>query len=103
MTWKERERTFYIGAPLAIIPALAFLPAVMFLVVVPKVPHAQALAVAVLPLLASAGSFGSWKLALGAAQRPFGILNALSFAALFVLLVIAGYTGLFLALVTSKL
>ena len=37
MNWKERERAFYLGAPLAIVPALGFLPAVMFLVVVPKV------------------------------------------------------------------
>lgn len=42
MTWQERERAFYIGAPLAIVPALGFLPAVMFLVVVPKIAHALA-------------------------------------------------------------
>jgi len=103
MTWKERERAFYIGAPLAIVPALGFLPAVMFLIVVPKVAHAQTIALLVLPVLALAGSFGLWKLAIGAVQRPFGILNALSFGALVVLMIIAGYTGLFLALITAKL
>lgn len=102
MTWKERERAFYIGAPLAIIPALGFLPAVMFLVVVPKVAHGQAFAAVLLPLLVVAGSFGLWKLAIGAVQQPFGILNALSVGALLVLLIIAGYTGLFLALITVK-
>jgi len=102
MTWKERERAFYIGAPLAIVPALGFLPAVMFLIVVPKVPHARAFAVVVVPLLAVAGSFGLWKLAFGAVQRPFGILNALSFGALVVLLIIAAYTGIFLAIVTAR-
>src|SRR5712671_4785288 len=104
MTWKERERAFYIGAPLAIVPALAFLPAIMFLVVVPKFAHAQFLAILILllPLLAVACSIGLWKLAMGAVQRPFGILNALSFGALIVLVVIAGYTGIFLAAIAAR-
>jgi hypothetical protein len=103
MTWKERERAFYFGAPLAIVPALGFLPAVTFLLVVPRVAHGPAIALLVLPALALASSFGLWKLAIGAVQRPFSILNALSCGAIFVLLVIAAYTGLFLALITVKL
>ncbi len=79
MTWKERERAFYIGAPLAIVPALGFLPAVMFLLVVPKVVHARLIALVLLPILGLARSFGLWKMAISAVQRPFGILNALSF------------------------
>ncbi len=68
MTWKERERAFYIGAPLAIVPALGFLPAVMFLVVVPKVVHARLIALVLLPVLGLASSFGLWKLAISAVQ-----------------------------------
>jgi quinol-cytochrome oxidoreductase complex cytochrome b subunit len=56
-----------------------------------------------LPACALTGSFGLWKLALGAVEKPWGIFNVLSFGALLVLLVIAGYTGLFLALMTLKL
>ena len=41
MTAKERERAFLIGAPLAIVPALCFLPAVMFLIVFPRVAHGR--------------------------------------------------------------
>src|SRR5260370_26658164 len=37
MTAKERERAFLFGAPLAIVPSLIFLPAVMFLIVFPQV------------------------------------------------------------------
>jgi hypothetical protein len=103
MTWKERERAFHIGAPLAIVPALGFLPAVMFLVVVLKVGHARRIALVLLPMLGLAGNFGLWKLAIGAVQRPFGILNALSFGALLVLLIIASYTDLFLALITVRI
>jgi hypothetical protein len=103
MTAKERERAFMIGAPLAIIPALLFLPAVTFLIVFPHVAHGRAIGLFVLPTCAVVGSFGLWKLATGAVQKPWGLFNALSFGALLVLLVIAGYTGLFLALMTLNL
>jgi hypothetical protein len=103
MTWKERERAFFVGAPLAILPALGFLPAVVFLVVVPRVAHAGTLACIVLPVFGLAGGFGLWKLALGAVERPFNVLNALSFGALLALLIIAAYTGMFLALFAARL
>jgi hypothetical protein len=103
MTAKERERAFMIGAPLAIVPALIFLPAVTFLIVFPRVAYGRAMGLFVLPACALACSFGLWKLATGAVQKPWGIFNVLSFGALLVLLVIAGYTGLFLALMTLKL
>ncbi len=103
MTWKERERAFYVGAPLAILPALGFLPAVMFLVLLPVVAHARLIAILVFPVLALAGSIGLWKLAVSAVQRPFCILNALSFGALLVLLIISAYTGLFLAFIVLKM
>jgi hypothetical protein len=101
--YKERERAFLIGAPLAIFPALIFLPAVTFLIVFPRVAHGRAIGLMVLPVCGLASCFGLWKLALGAVEMPWGIFNVLSFGALLVLLVIAGYTGLFLALITLKL
>ncbi len=103
MTLREREGAFLIGAPLAVVPALIFLPAVTFLIVFPQVAHGRAIGFVVLPVCALTSSFGLWKLALGAVQKPWGIFNVLSFGALIVLLVIAAYTGLFLALMTLKL
>jgi hypothetical protein len=103
MTLKDRERAFLIGAPLAVVPALVFLPAVMFLIIFPRVTHGRAIGFVVLPACALTSSFGLWKLALGAVQKPWGIFNVLSFGTLLVLLVIAAYTGLFLALMTLKL
>ena len=100
MTANERERAFIIGAPLAIVPALVFLPTVMFLIVFPQISHGRMIGLFVLPPCALAGGLGLWKLALGVVQKPWGIFNVLSFSALLVLLVIAGYTGLFLALIT---
>lgn len=103
MTLKERERAFLIGAPLAIIPALIFLPAVMFLIVLPRVTHGRVIGIVLLPACALTSCIGLWKLALGTVQQPWGIFNVLSFGALIVLIVIAGYTGVFLALMTLKI
>jgi hypothetical protein len=99
----RRERAFLIGAPLAIIPALCFLPAVTFLIVFPRVAHGRLIGGFVVSACALAGSYGLWTLALGAVEKPWGVFNVLNMVALFVLLVIAGYTGVFLALMTLKL
>jgi hypothetical protein len=73
MTAKERERAFMIGAPLAIIPALTFLPAVTFLIVFPQIAHGRVIGMFILPICALVGSFGLWKLATGAVQKPWGL------------------------------
>ncbi len=103
MTLRERERAFLIGTPLAVIPALCVLPVIVFLVIFPRVEHGRMLGALVLPLCELAGSFGLAKVALGAVEKPWGIFNLLSFGTLLVLLVIAGYTGVFLAIVAAKL
>ena len=51
MTAKERERAFMFGAPLAVVPVLAFLPAVTFLIVFPHVAHGRMIALFVLPAI----------------------------------------------------
>ena len=58
MTAKERERAFLIGAPLAIIGALVFLPAVTFLIVFPQVAHGRAIGLFMLPVCALGGYTG---------------------------------------------
>jgi len=99
----DRERAFLIGAPLAIVPALGFLPAVMFLIAFPRIAHGRLIGAFVITICALAGSLGLWMLALGAVQKPWSIFNVLNVAAILVLLVIAGYTGLFLALITLNI
>ena len=54
----------------------------MFLIVFPQVAHGRLIGLLVLPACALAGSFGLWKLALGAVEKPWGIFNVLSFGAL---------------------
>ena len=103
LTPKERERAFLIGAPLALIPALSILPAVTFLIAFPRVAHGRIIGFVAVPICALAGGFGLWKIALGTVQKPWGIFNILNVTALLVLLVIALYTGVFLAILTLKL
>ena len=100
---RSRERAFLIAAPLAIFPALAFLPVVTYLIAFPSIPHGRFVGFLLLPICALAGSLGLFRLALGAVEKPWGIFNILNVAALLVLLVIAAYTGIFLALMTLKL
>jgi len=100
---RSRERAFLIAAPLAIFPALAFLPLVTYLIAFPSIPHGRFVGFLLLPICALLGSFGLWQIALGTVQKPWGIFNILNVTALLVLLVIAGYTGVFLALMTMKL
>lgn len=97
MSWRERERWFYWGAPLALGPALAFLPGLVYLVIEPRVKHGHALAAALLPIAGVAEFVGARWLVKGALARPFNLLSMLSAGALMILFVIAAYTGLFLA------
>ncbi len=103
MTDKQRERAFLIGAPMAVIPAVCVLPTIVFLLIFPRIEHGRVIAAFALPLCALAGSFGLAKVAVGAVEKPWGIFNALNFATLLVLWVIAGYTGVFLAVLAAKL
>ena len=97
VSWRERERWCYWGSALAIGPALAFLPGLVYLVIEPKVPRGPVVAAVLLPVFGVAEILGVRWLVMGVLQRPFNLLNMLSAGALLVLLVIAAYTGLFLA------
>ena len=103
MNWRERERLFYWGSALAIGPALAFLPAFVVLVFHPTIRHATVYAALLFPILAIAEFFGVFKLVRGCVARPFDLLTFLCFGALFVLLVIATYTGVFLVALAQRM
>jgi hypothetical protein len=103
MSWRQRERWFYWGAPLAIGPALMFLPMFVSLVIEPRVKHAVLWSVLVFPVLAILEFLGVQRLVWCCLERPFNLLTMLSFGALAVLLVIAAYTGLFLAAFAERM
>jgi hypothetical protein len=103
MTWRERERLLYLGSAFSLIPALAILPAFVLLVFHPTTAHATAWAMIVFPALAAAEFFGVVRLVQSCVARPFSLLTMLSFGALLVLLVIAAYTGVFLAALAERM
>jgi hypothetical protein len=103
MNWRERERLFYWGSALALVPALAFLPVFVLLVFHPTVRHATAWAMVLFPIMAVAEFLGVFKLVQSCVQRPFHLLTMLSFGALLALLVIATYTGVFLAALVQRM
>jgi hypothetical protein len=103
MYWKERQRLVFVGAPLAIVPALAFLPALAYLLITPSLPHSMLLASIVFPLFAVCEVLGLVRLVRCCVTRPFDLLTAFAFSALLVVLVIAAYTGLFLAAIAGKM
>jgi hypothetical protein len=102
MEWRERERLFYWGSTLALVPAVAFLPAFVALVFHPTIRHAMLWAALLFPVMAVAEFFGVFKLVQSCVQRPFTLLTMLSFGALLALLVIATYTGVFLAALAQR-
>jgi hypothetical protein len=103
MYWTDRQRLVILGAPLAIIPALAFLPAFAYLIITPSTRHPRLLASIVFPAFALCEVVGIVRLARCCVARPFDLLTAFSFAALLVILVIATYTGLFLAAIAGAM
>ncbi len=103
LTWDKREKLFFRGAVLAIAPALAFVPAVMFLILTPRLPHSYVLAALVLPLLIFLELWGLLKLVSCCVQQVFDLLTVLAFGALVIVAAIAAYSGLFLAVVAGKM
>jgi len=103
MTWRERERLLYLGSTFSLLPALTIVPAFASLVFQPSIPHATLWAFVLFLLLIVAEFFGVYKLVQSCVARPFTLLTMLSFGAFFVLLVIAVYTGVFLAALADRM
>lgn len=102
-TWHDRQHLLFLGAPLTLIPALLFLPAVLYLVVTPRIPHAAATALVVFPALLVAELFGVIRLLRCAMGHSFDLITAMAVGTLIVLLVIAAYTGIFLAVLAARI
>ena len=103
MSWQQRERWFYWGAALAIGPALLFLPAFVCLIIEPQWKHSGWASAGLFPVLAILEFLGVQRLVWCCTERPFNLLTMLSFGAIAVLLVIATYTGLFLAVFAGRM
>jgi len=97
MDWKRREHLLLTGAPLAVVPAFAFLPALGYLVISPRIAHGRIIAVFLFPILIAMEVFGISRLARCFLPRHFDLITFFALTTMIVLVVIAVYTGLFLA------
>jgi hypothetical protein len=93
----------FTGAPLAIIPALVFLPALAYLVITPSMRHATLVAAILFPLSAVLEGLGVYRLVRCCVSPQFDLLSIFAAGTLMVLLVIATYTGFFLAALAGLL
>lgn len=91
------------GAPFALIPALAFLPLFAHLVIVPAVSHSKLIAVLIFPLMAVAEVFGVSRIVRSFVRQPFDLISAMALGTICVLVVIAIYTGLFFAAFAARI
>ena len=103
MDWQRRERLLVTGAPLAVVPAFAFLPAIVYLVISPQIHHGRALAIVVFPLLVVAEALGISRLARCFLPQHFDLITFFACVTMIVLIVIAVYTGLFLAAFAGRM
>ena len=101
MQFRQRQQLVFTGAPLAIVPALAFLPALAYLVLTPVIRHSFVVAFLVFPICAFAEVLGLYRLVRCCMARPFDLLTMFAAAALLILVVIAAYTGFFLAAIAG--
>jgi hypothetical protein len=98
--WRQREDALVVGAPLVVMPALAIVPIVISFLIDPVFPHARLAGVVVVPLTFLAESFGLSRLGL-TLQSEFDVLTLFGAATALLFWVIAGCSGILLAIVIS--
>jgi hypothetical protein len=100
MNWDRRSRIFLFGAPLAVIPAVAFLPTFVFVYL--QYPLTKALPGFqlwfALTVLVFAQVLGSILVGFAGFRPRFEYVTFLAAATSFFLMVVATYTGLFFAI-----
>jgi hypothetical protein len=100
MNWERRNQVFLLGAPLAVIPAVTFLPAFVFVFL--RYPSVRVLPGFHLwfafPMLVFAQVLGSVLVGFAGFRRRIGYVSLLAAATSVFLLVVAAYTGLFFAI-----
>jgi len=103
MDWERRDKVFLAGAPLAMVPAAAFLPLFTYLVIAPTLVGASPWSAAIFPTLVFAQMLGSVLVGFAVFRGGFGYLTFLAVATVGLLLVVAAYTGFFCAAFAFKI
>ena len=101
-TWREREAALIWGVPMVLFSALAFVPVVVSLILVPCFSHARVLGVVLVPIIGSTMAFGLARLAL-CFRRDFDVITFFAGGTMVVLVVICMCAGVILASVVANL
>lgn len=102
MNWERRNRVFLLGAPLALIPAVAFLPLFVFVFLrffPTAAPHSAACLAIAFPVLVLAQTLGTVLVGFAGFRGRLGYVTFLAAATLVLLVIVQGYTGLFFGIV----
>lgn len=99
--WREREDALLIGAPLLVIPALAYIPITISLFLVPAFAHARALGVLLIPPFFLSQFVGLSRLAL-TLRREFDVLTLFAMGTVILFWVTAVCSGVLLATVLTQ-
>jgi len=91
-TWQERESSLLVGAPLVLLPAIAILPTLAFLIVSPRFAHARLLGCVLIPLYGAAEVYGLGRIAF-CMRKQFDVISFFAAGVLFVLVVVMTFTG----------
>ena len=109
MDWERRDRIFLLGAPLALIPAVAFLPAFVFvflrsaLAMTPLPANRLPWLALAFPLLVFSQVLGSILVGFAGFRVRLGYITLLAMATTVLLLLVASYTGLFFGIFAGLL
>lgn len=101
MAWDRRDRVFLVGAPLAVVPAVAFLPGFVFVflrsvLALTPLPSGRVVGLALaFPVLIFAQVLGTILLGFAGFRARMGYVTLLAMAMTVFLVVVAAYTGLF--------
>ncbi len=103
MDWERRDKVFLTGAPLAMVPAAAFLPLFAYLVITPSFAHAALWPAAIFSTLVFAQMLGSVLVGFAGSRGRFSYVTLLAVATVGLLMGIAAYTGFFCAAFAFKM
>jgi hypothetical protein len=103
MDWERRDKVFLAGAPLAMVPAAAFLPLFAYLVIAPQLVGASPWSAAMIATLVFVQMLGSVLVGFAAYRGGFSYVTLLAVATVGLLLAVAAYTGFFCAAFAFKM
>ena len=103
MLWERRNRIFLLGAPLALVPAVAFLPLFAFLLLSPSSGRIPLESAWIFPGLVFLEISGIVLIGFASSRGGLRYVTLLAVAASLLLMMVAAYTGIFFGVFAAPL